>query len=130
MTRAEPRFNREDPVTDGNRAAPPSNTPPRRCLCATIVNVPGGLLLAGVAPDRAELVAERLARWIPDHARTHDERRGLWTIVAPWDRTARAVALVTTGTILELWDSSYVKGRARLERAVRWVPASTGQVAA
>ena len=101
------------------------NTAPQRILGTTLMNIPGGLLIAGVAPDRAELVAERLARWIPEHARTYDARIDLWTVVAPWDRTARAVALVTTGTILELWDTSYVKGRTRLERATRWAPTGT-----
>ncbi len=120
MTRAETRFDREDPVTDADRATSPRTATRRRFPRATLMNVHGGLLIAGIDPDRAELVAERLARWIPGHALTHDPAAGLWTIVAPWSRTARAVALVTTGTILELFDTSYVKGRARLERAIRW----------
>ncbi len=104
-------------MTSVHRRTRRCNTNPPRSRGATVVHVPGGLLLSVADPDRAELVAERLCRFIPARARHHDAARDVWVVVRPFDRTAYYVALVTCGTVLRAFRLDYADGLRFFERA-------------
>jgi len=95
------------------------STPPQRLTDATLfVTAPGGVIFS-IDPQHAERCAERLARFIPDWARSYVAAGGYWVVTARYAETARLVLLVTCGTMLRLWAPSYPAALGRLARRGR-----------
>jgi hypothetical protein len=99
-------------------------TPRNRTRLSTrtrFIIVPGSGALFTVEPQYADLVAERLARYIPGWALVHVEAGDYWLVVPRFAETARWVVLITCGSLLRMWAESYPAALARLARGTRAV---------
>jgi hypothetical protein len=110
---------------------PVQRLPLRKVSSATrsrFIITPNGALFT-VEPEYDDLVAERLARFIPHWALAYIEAGDYWLVVPRFAETARWVLLITCGSLLRMWAESYPAALARLARRAR-VTAGEGVTAA
>ena len=101
----------------------PGGTPHRPLNTRTVfVTAPGGVVFT-VAPEHADLCAERLARFIPHYAIGHVAAGNYFVVTEAYSETARWIVLITAGEMLRLWAPSYPAAVGRLSHHGRVVAA-------
>lgn len=84
-----------------------------RATRSRFIITPQGALFT-IETEYADLVAERLTRFIPRWALVHIEAGDYWLVVPRFAETARWVVLITCGSLLRMWADSYPAALARL----------------